>query len=287
MIGLLKREYLLPMLAQTALANFNVLVLTPAYGGHVTINFTRSLLKLNNAVWQSGLRASFIIAHGEALVTRARNESLVTFLENPAYTHLLWVDADIGFEPEDVFRLLLSDLDVVAGVYPMKRFDWPVDIPPGMQQMQREDFEALALTYPVNSEEDDQLSKVPDSDGFIEVTEAPTGLMCIKRQVFSKMMAQYPNLRYVPDGSWTPERAALCYRFFDVMVDEKTGRYLSEDYAFCRRWRDMGGRVHVCTQAKLSHTGNYQFNGQFGRALVVRPHDAIGGNSLGRGAQNK
>jgi hypothetical protein len=83
----------------------------------------------------------------------------------------------------------------------------------------------------------------------IEVAEAPTGLMCIKRQVLSKMMAQYPNLRYVPDGSWTPERAALCYRFFDVMVDEKTGRYLSEDYAFCRRWRDMGGRVHVCTQA--------------------------------------
>ena len=270
------------MLPHSTLEQFNVLVLTPAYGGSVTINFTRSLLKLNNAVWQSGLRASFIIAHGEALVTRARNESLVTFLENPAYTHLLWVDADIGFEPEDVFRLLLSDLDVVAGVYPMKRFDWPVDIPAGMTQMSRTDFETLALTYPVNSEENDGLPKVPDKDGFLEVTEAPTGLMCIKRQVFARMMAQYPQLRYVPDGNWAPERAALCYRFFDVMVDEQTGRYLSEDYAFCRRWRDIGGKVHVCTQAKLSHTGNYQFNGNFNAALHARPNDVMGGNSQAR-----
>jgi hypothetical protein len=110
--------------------------------------------------------------------------------------------------------------------------------------------------------------------------------MCIKRSVFDLMIKEYPNLQYVPDSlnNWKPERAALCYRFFDVLFDETNRRYLSEDYAFCRRWRDIGGQVHVCVQTKLSHTGEYTFYGDPAASLALRPHDAIGGIG-GRPAQ--
>ena len=272
------------MLPESQLSEFNVLVLTPAYGGQVTASYTRSIIKLTNEVWRRGTRANFSITTGSSLVTRARNEALVEFLENPSYTHLLWVDADIGFDANDIMRYLLSDLDVVAGVYPIKRFDWPVDLPSGMQRVWKDEFERHALVYPVNADDEADLSRVPDADGFMEVTEAPTGLMCIKRGVFDQLIAHYPQLRYVPDGAWHPERAKHCYRFFDVMVEESTQRYLSEDYAFCKRWRDIGGKVHICTRSKLTHTGNYEFCGDVQSALAVRPYDAIGGK-LGRRPQ--
>lgn len=274
------------MLPEQKLSEFNVLVLTPAYGGQVTASYTRSIIRLTNEVWHRGMRANFSITTGSSLVTRARNEALVEFLEDRSYTHLLWVDADIGFEAKDIMRYLLSDLDVVAGVYPIKRFDWPVDLPADMRRLWKDDFEKHALVYPVNSDAEAGLSREPDADGFLEVTEAPTGLMCIKRGVFDQLIARYPQLRYVPDGAWPPERAQYCYRFFDVLFEESTQRYLSEDYAFCKRWRDIGGKVHICTQSKLTHTGNYEFCGDLQGALSVRPYDAMGG-MFGRGPQTR
>ncbi|MDP9964635.1 hypothetical protein FB547_105330 [Variovorax beijingensis] len=263
----------MPMLDESALKAMRPTVLTPAYGGNVSIGFTKSLLALTNAAWRAETLFSIRVEVGSSLVTRARNEMLVDFLLDPTLTHVIWIDADISFDPSDIMRLLRLDLDVVAGAYPIKNFMWPIDIPPGTTRIGRADFERLSTRFPVNSGAG--LPGIPDDNGVMEVAEAPTGFMVIKRSVFEALIQHYPHLRYVPDGLWSPERAALCYRFFDVMVDESTQRYLSEDYAFCHRWRAIGGKVFIDTTVQLGHTGNYEFRGRFSDALS-RPY-AIGG----------
>ncbi|SDH42160.1 hypothetical protein SAMN04487926_104349 [Paraburkholderia steynii] len=260
------------MLDSSALQSMKPLFMTPCYGGNVMANFANSLLALNNAMWQTGMQGSVRIRSGESLITRARNESVAEFLLDPGYTHLFWIDADIGFSVDQVLRLLLADRDVVAGVYPLKRFDWPGVLPGGLTQ---ETFAARYLRYPVNAH--DGVSPAIDGDGFLEVSEAPTGFMCIKRSAIETMIARLPELKYVPDGPPDSPLYDLCYRFFDVMVEPSTGRYLSEDYAFCRRWRDIGGQVFVDTQSKLSHQGLYTWHGDFGASIAASPLTAIGG----------
>jgi hypothetical protein len=83
------------------------------------------------------------------------------------------------------------------------------------------------------------------------------------------MMAQYPDLKYVPDGPPNNPLANFYWRFFDTMVDPDSGRYLSEDYAFCRRWRDIGGKVYADLDSQLLHVGQHLFRGDLARSLQI------------------
>jgi hypothetical protein len=98
------------------------------------------------------------------------------------------------------------------------------------------------------------------------VREAPTGFMLIKRHVFDHLRRVHPELAYKPDmiGSIDP---SLYYRFFDVSVDPETGRYLSEDYTFCRRWEAMGGKVYVDANSNLAHQGGKIYRGDVAGSL--------------------
>lgn len=263
------------MLLPSELSTFRPVFITPCYGEVVSRNFVKSMLDLQNELWRRGLSATIEIRPGDSLVTRARNEATAGFLANSAATHLFWIDSDVGFTADQVFRLLLADLDVVAGAYPIKRFEWPAQLPAGTT---RAVFNASCLRYPVNAANGSEaMSTSIDGDGFMEVSEAPTGFMVIKRGVFLRMMRELPDLQYTPDGPPTLPHRDLFYRFFDVLVEPDTGRYLSEDYAFCRRWRDLGGKVFVDARAKLSHQGVYLYEGDFGETLKVAPNHAIGG----------
>jgi len=94
--------------------------------------------------------------------------------------------------------------------------------------------------------------------------------MCIKREVFTRMMEKYPELKYAPDGPPGHPEAHLHWLFFDCMVDPDSGRYLSEDYAFCRRWIDIGGKVWVDLQCKLQHLGQHNFRGDLAESLRLQ-----------------
>jgi hypothetical protein len=260
------------MLAPAALKSLSPLFITPCYSGQVTSAFATSMIGLTNTLWNLGVQGSIRIRSGESLVTRARNEALAHFLANKQFTHLFWIDADIGFSADQAVRLLQADLDVVTGVYPLKRIDWTGTIPEGLT---KDEFLTRALRYPVNTTT--SIDARIDADGFMEVSEAPTGFMCIKRAVLETMIARMPELAYVPDAPPDSPLHGHCYRFFDVMVEAETNRYLSEDYAFCRRWRDLGGKIHVDTQSKLAHHGSYTYRGDFGAAFAQDPTRAVGG----------
>jgi hypothetical protein len=210
-------------------------------------------------------------------VTRARNNCVAQFLANPNWTHLFWIDADIGFSAQAAFRLLLSGYDIAAGVYPLKRENWPAEgVPAGTTQQQ---FEATFTRYTVNAKASELTSQVElevQPDGFMKMTEAPTGFMVIKRAVFERLMASYPDLNYVPDSIGEADQG-LHYRFFDVMVDPETRRYLSEDYGFCRLWSGLGESIYIDANSNLSHQGAKMYRGDFANSLLTSLPHAVGG----------
>ena len=216
---------------------------------------------------------------GESLVTRARNNCVAAFLANREWTHLFWVDADIGFSADAAFRLLLSDYDIAAGAYPLKHENWPAEgVAAGTT---RDQFEAKYTRYTVNTDagagaRDDTLRLTVQPDGFMRVTEAPTGFMAIKRRVFERLIARHPEMNYVPDSIGAPDQG-LHYRFFDVMVDPVSRRYLSEDYGFCRLWSGLGESIYIDANSNLTHQGTKTYRGDFATSLQTFLPHAVGG----------
>lgn len=265
------------MLDRSAFKSFRPLIATPCYGGMLCLNYGLSLLQLQRTAAEAGMPLDFHLRRGDSLITRARNDCVAYFLANPHFTHLFFIDSDIGFAPEAAFRLLLADHDVAAGVYPLKREDWPPGgVPHGTT---RAEFEARYARYTVNTGKPGEkgVSLVVDGDGFMQVREAPTGFMCIKRHVFDRMIAAYPELRYVPDWpKGTYPEGGVHFRFFDVMVDPESGRYLSEDYGFCRLWEKIGGEVFVDALSNLSHQGERLYTGDFAATLKTALPTAVG-----------
>src|SRR5262249_37502189 len=102
----------------------NVLIGTPCYGGLVTTAYLHSLIKLMSYAGAHNIGLGLWTTSNDALITRNRNSIVARFLDTPGATHLMFVDADIGFEPELFHRLLRFDGDVVAGMYPLKTVDW-------------------------------------------------------------------------------------------------------------------------------------------------------------------
>jgi hypothetical protein len=265
------------MLDRSALKGFRPLVATPCYGGMLCLNYALGVLQFQRAAVEVGMPLEFHLRRGDSLVTRCRNDCVAFFLSNPQFTHLFFIDSDIGFTADSAFRVLLADRDVAAGVYPLKREDWP---PGGVPQgTTRASFEARYQRYTVNTGRQGETSVelVVDSDGFMKVREAPTGFMCIKRSVFDRMIAAYPDLRYVPDWpKGTYPEGGVHYRFFDVMVDPESRRYLSEDYGFCRLWEAIGGEVFVDATSNLSHQGERLYSGDFAATLRTALPSAVG-----------
>lgn len=257
------------MLPDQNLSTMNVMFATPCYISAVTMNYTTSIFTLSSQATNLGMNC-ILHMRSESLITRARNKIVRNFLAAETFTHLFFIDSDIEFRPEAAFRLLLADRDVAAGVYPMKKVLWPEQGLP--QGMTRQAYETNYTAYPFNPVGlgKKKVRDFVDQDGFIEVAEAPTGFMCIKRDVFLKLMAAYPHLQYTPDGPPGHPLEKLHWRFFDCIVDHETNRYLSEDFAFCRLWRDIGGKIHVDSTSELGHLGQHMFHGNLKASLEAQ-----------------
>ena len=254
------------LLPDSELRNMKVLFATPCYISAVSMNYVTSMFELVSHAKNFGLDC-MLHMHSEILITRGRNMIAMKFLADESLPHLFFIDSDIVYKPQSVCRILLADRDVAAAVYPIKRLNWPQGgMRPGATL---EDLHLDYNEYAFNPIMDSvqQVSKYVDEDGLVEVAEAPTGFMCIKRNVFLKLMESYPHLHYTPDGPPGHPLAHLHWRFFDCMVDPDTDRYLSEDYAFCRLWRDIGGKVWVDVDCKLGHLGQHLYEGNLFETL--------------------
>ena len=234
---------------------------TPCFGRQVTDVYVSSLLKLQMACQQRNIRLQLRLLGGDALITRVRQNILAYFLSEESSTHLIFIDADIGFEPEQVFRLMDFNADMTAAVYPIKRIDW--EKVTALVEAKSTRLESAALSYMIQFENE---QNVEVRDGFAKVRFAGTGFLMIRRQALLSMIQRYPELRYSHDHKPDDRLSGTDWRYalFNCMIDDATGVYLSEDFSFCRRWTDMGGEIWADLQSKLTHVGALSFRGDLG-----------------------
>ncbi len=235
----------------------NLVVATPCFGGQISMLFAASLFKLQKLVQAySDLKLKVLFKDGDALITRARASLISQFLDDPTATHLLFIDADIGFEPDQVLRLLECGAEMCAAVYPIKRIDW--DKVKSTIETARPKPAAAALHYVF---EVDDPNAVIEKTGFVRVRYAGTGFLMIRRETLERMCTRYPQLQYKRDHSIDAATASdNRFALFECMIADD-GTYLSEDFAFCKRWTDIGGEIWADLKSTLAHVGPMTFYG--------------------------
>lgn len=241
-------------------------IATPCYGGALTEPYFRSTIKLLSFFNGHRIPLAFGTIANESLVTRARNV-LVAYFLNSDYTHLLFIDADIEFQMEDILKLWYHDRDVVVGAYPKKGVAWSRIrenlISDPSKKYTDDEICAFGSDYAVNFKFIDKEAKsVAVENGLIKLHDAGTGFMMIKREAILKMLKAYPELRYNNDVALgNQDLGDNFYALFDTMIDPIDRRYLSEDYTFCRRWQELGGDIWLDPSISLNHYGHFRFAG--------------------------
>lgn len=197
-----------------------------------------SLVKSLPVLIKEGIAFDYYSVSENCHVDDARNDVLRQFMQTQC-TDLLFIDDDVGWEPEAISRILKYDRDVVAGVYPKRTPD---------------DSEE----YPVRMEPGKEIWA--EADGLVEVVGAPTGFMRIRRNVIEKMIAANKNRQYLgqKDKPGDPPYTIVFERTF-----EKGHRH-SGDYSFCNKWRDLGGKIYVDPEMFFCHEGNKEWTGCLG-----------------------
>jgi hypothetical protein len=259
-----------------------VVLATPCFGGLVNQGYMMSVLKLARLAIASEFDLDVVLLGGDSLITRSRSVLVSRFLDNPLATHLMFVDADIAFEPDQFLRLLWLGKDFAAGAYPLKQIDWRA-LP--RRAVKGEPLAAAGLSYVGQICTGDELRQ---EGGFATATYAGGGFQLIKRQVFERLIAAHPELKFKAVHTLTNETptADHLYALFECAIDPGSGVYVSEDYAFCARWRALGGEIWLDLESRLTHTGTSSYEGDCAGRYATLPQSRSAGapEAAGRAA---
>lgn len=206
----------------------------PCYGGLLLESTMTSILKFVLLAQRVGLNWSMDTMSNESLVTRARNNLMAKMMSNEAATHFMFIDADIRFNAEDIFRMIATDKDIIAGLYPKKAYP-------------------IALNLNLHQE-----TKIQGP--LFTVDTVATGFLMFKRKVYSDLIDAHKNLKYNDDVGLGKQFEPMMYAIFDCVIDDK-GHYLSEDWTFCRRAKALGYEIWADSRVILNHTGTHEFCG--------------------------
>jgi len=223
------------------------------YGGACTGVFTQSLLYTVAHLNSQGYQVSFITLFNESLITRARNILTEVFLRSGSDS-LLFIDADQSFRGVDIDKMYQEEKDILGAVVPMKGINWE-----GVRLAVKNGKEDLTTSTgifnfnPINEE-------MPDLTKAFEVATVGTGMMLVKRQAFLDLQHKVEKYRHNSSEVYGIKTNDLIHNFWDTKIDED-GILLSEDYNFCKMWRDNGNKVYAVAYPEITHVGSYQFSG--------------------------
>lgn len=283
------------------LDNVVLVIGVPCYGGNMLYSFSRSLSQLEKHLTAQKIKYELCFIVTESLISRARNNIANHFLKRKDATHLLFLDADIAFNPNSVVRLLLARTPLCGCVYPKKNLPIEnivqilleeVDIEKGNTDAIRARYlldtnnpnesdesklskraagvslKSRALRYCVETFSEMYLKEATSQHdiAFAEVKSLGTGFMMIERQVFDKIREAYPEHSYQTLIQTDPRLMETRYDYFRVGVQDND--YLSEDWYFCRLARLQGFKSYACLLSSLRHTGAQSFFGCFGESIV-------------------
>lgn len=266
--------------------NPQVALLTPCYGGLCHTNYIPCLMETIQVLQSFGIRVVHHLCRNDSLITRARNNLIAKAMSDPKTTHFMFIDSDISWNAFDIIKLLVSEENLVGGVYPLKRYDWSklfIDPqnPYNTNIIQKIIKKKENLSLPCAQFTDEKLLRcnivkynINSLDGTLTISKniakvrhLATGFMMMKRELITKMQLFYSSTKYVDDiGFLSGEENNFAYALFDCAV--KDGHYLSEDWLFCDRWRNMGGDVFIDVSIDLTHTGIEDFEGSYITSIV-------------------
>lgn len=219
-----------------------ILIALPAFGYQNSSETTKSLVALTKELAERQIFGG-LACHSFPDIVDLRNVLLSVWYEAVDATHMLFVDADMGFEPDHVKDMVLADKQLCGAIYPKKRFP---------------------ITWVGSA-----LDPAPQPEGnLLEVEGIGCGLMLIRKDCISNMLdAGQADIQTDLSGTalnslLEPHGVKRLIRAFDKVVTED-GRHLSEDFSFCHRHRKAGGKVFACINHTISHYGVYPFSGKY------------------------
>ena len=268
-------------------------VATPMYGGMCTGMFAKSCADLSTICTQYGIPLQFYFLFNESLITRARNYCADEFVRSKAQ-HLMFIDSDIGFNPQDVIALMAlqaqeeDTYDIIGGPYPKKCISWEkikLAVDKGIADKDPNVLDKFVGDYVFNPKGGQQSIKI---DEPVEVLEIGTGFMMVTKKAMQKFADKYPQYLYRPDHVRTEhfDGSRKIMMYFQAEVDPKSERYLSEDYWFCQKAQEAEIRTWFCPWMKLQHVGSYIFGGSLADLAAIGASATADPSSLG-GKQKK
>lgn len=245
-----------------------IFIATPMYGGQCHGMYAKAVADLTKLCQAYNIECRIFYLFNESLITRARNYCVDEFLRSDC-THLMFIDSDIGFDPQDVLTLAaLMDpeegkYEIMCGPYPKKTIAWEkikLAVDKGYADENPGNLEKYVGDYVFNPAEGQTQIRI---DQPVSVLEGGTGFMMVTREAFKKFDEAYPEYSYLPDHVRTKnfDGSREIMMYFQALIDEKTKRYLSEDYMFCQWMRNVGVEVWFCPWMRLIHAGSYVFGG--------------------------
>lgn len=262
--------------------NPKLYILTPCYGGVCYVNYVSSLIQTIELFKIINFPLQIEFCKNDSLVSRARNNLVAKAMNDPQMTHFIFIDADITWNPNDIIKLVLSNKEIVGGVYPIKHYLWDkLKISDNLSETnnilqeiinRRQNSEYLTKSF--SPEQMIKMNMLKYNINFIssnlsvennltEVKHLATGFMMVQRNTIKKMIEFYPQLKYTDDiGFLTESENKYAYALFDCGVE--SGHYFSEDWMFCHRWKEfLNGKIYIDISINLTHTGTEDYIGSF------------------------
>ncbi len=243
----------------------SVFIGIPCHDAKVCVQFMDSFIQTLKVLGEHGINVQ---THAECSggICLARQEICYEFMTT-THEALFFLDGDVFFTPDDFMRVLCSPADISVGVYPLKRLDIQ-RLVPGMQNRDP-DVLSKAMDYPINISAEARTGGIQKIDipGFIEVEEAATGFMRIKRNVIGRIQIDNENLRYCNDLH--RNQYALFNNTMDYCPERATPLFRGEDYSFCKLAHKSGFKIYASLESELAHIGGYKYQGHWGRSVLM------------------
>ena len=233
-----------------------IYIATPMYGGIAKSNYTISLQNLIVKLSNRGHSISTTTIGNESLITRARNTLAHKFVQSD-FDALLFIDADHGWDAEDVIRMVESGKDLIGAIYPMKGINWENVRLAAL--LRKPNLEEYSGRFAINLREG---TNPYSPDEPFAVKDIGTGMMFITRKVFETLEPFCKKYKNNNVGNTGVVFGEMVTEYFTTFIDENDV-LLSEDYAFCRLWQNAGGTVWAAPWVKITHSGDYSFAGRF------------------------
>ena len=257
-------------------------ILTPCYGGMCHLNYLCAIIKTIDIFKTYNFPLQVEFCRNDSLVSRARNNLVAKAMSDPEMTNIIFIDSDITWDPLDIFKLILSNKNLIGGVYPIKHYNWNKIIPPSngffldkkpLDKLldRRSNNSILSNSYTESNFIQHNLlnynmnfikSNLEIDNNIAEVKHIATGFMMIQRNTLEQMMQHYTETKYTDDVSFLVDNEnKYAYALFDCRVEDD--HYLSEDWLFCNRWSKIGGKIYFDVSIDLIHTGQEDYKGSY------------------------